>query len=71
MRRFPILHEDSTVPWDLVAPHRKGAYANHGQTLEGLADRGGLTWPELLAVMTGRKYRDLGIQPKQAQRREG
>ena len=66
MRRFPILHEHDTVPWNLVAPHSKMAYANHGQTLEKLADRGGLTWPELLAVMTGRKYHELDIQPKQA-----
>ena len=39
------------VPWDLVAPHERQALRNHDQTLERLAERGGLSPAELLAVL--------------------
>jgi hypothetical protein len=47
----------SSVPWSLVEPHREQAYANHCQTLERLAERGGLAPVELHAVMHDRKLR--------------
>lgn len=60
-RRFPILSGDrsdgpTSVPWSIVEPHREQALRNHGQTLERLAERGGLGWAELFAVMAGRSY---------------
>ncbi len=58
---FPILlshkerlaHPDwpLNVPWDLVRPHEHQAYKNHGQTLSRLAERGGLSPLELIAVV--------------------
>lgn len=66
-RRFKILvnygerrlHLDwpETVPWGLVAPHEAQAKANHGQSLETLNQRGGLSPIELLAVLEDREYR--------------
>jgi hypothetical protein len=68
-RTFPILltYEDrrrgvscpSSVPWKLVEPHRAQAMKNHSQTLERLAERGGLGPEELRAVVEGRGLREL------------
>lgn len=40
-----------SVPWRLVESHRQQASVNHGQSLEQLAERGGLSPRELLAVL--------------------
>lgn len=58
-REFPILRDrraSSTgrrsVPWAWVAPHETQARRNHGgQTLERLAERGGLSPVELYCVV--------------------
>jgi len=63
LERFPILNspkgQPSSVPWEIVEPHRKRAEKNHYQTLERLAERGGLSWAELVAVMADRPIRDI------------
>lgn len=69
-RRFPVLHgtrreRDAlerlgcprSVPWAFVAPHEAQARANHDQTLERLAQRGGLSPSELVAIVRGEGYR--------------
>lgn len=63
-RRFPILDEGErprdippSVPWSLVAPHAEQALRNHGQTLERLAERGGLSTRELACVIQDRRPR--------------
>lgn len=64
-RMFPILPPSTArcpeirayVPWGKVAPHEKQALSNHGQTLQGLASRGGLSMCELAAVLEDRKWR--------------
>jgi hypothetical protein len=61
---FPILPEDRRtikgcpdfILWKHIAPHEAQAWDNHGQTLERLAQRGGLSLQELWAVM-----HDVGI----------
>jgi hypothetical protein len=67
---FPILNAKGLIryiPWELVEPHRAQAHKNHGQTLEGLAKRGGLDWAELFAVMNGLDWQTLtGVQPATA-----
>lgn len=64
MKTFPILqscvrrcreqHFSSplAVSFDLVKRHEKQALVNHSQTVERLAERGGLSWLELLLVLT-------------------
>jgi hypothetical protein len=65
--RFPLLSSPEqrryypdwpvTIPFKLIAPHEAQAQANHGgQTLERLAERGGLSPKELLAVLTDQPY---------------
>lgn len=58
-RRFPILGQSESVPWSIVEPHREAAMGNHHQTLERLAERGGLSWCELAAVLGDRRWRPL------------
>lgn len=42
------------MPWEMLAPHERQAKSNHGgQTLQRLADRGGLAPCEALAIMDG------------------
>lgn len=62
-RRFPI-HGDNicrSVPWDCVEPHREQIERNHGQTLEQLAQRGGLDFGELACAMAGRRLNGEGF----------
>ena len=47
-----------TVPWSLLAPHEDQAIYNHGQTLQRLAERGGLGPDEMVCVIDGKKLRD-------------
>lgn len=39
------------VPWRLLAPHEARAKRSHSQSLEHLAERGGLSPGEMLAVL--------------------
>lgn len=45
------------IPWALIGPHAAQAKANHQQTLERLAERGGLSACEALAVLEDREWR--------------
>lgn len=69
-RRFPVLRGTQrerdelerlgcprSVPWAFVAPHEAQARMNHDQTLERLAERGGLSPSELVAVVRGEGIR--------------
>lgn len=80
--RFPVLIQGSrekcvalraagcpeTVPWDLLAPHEKQALRNHDQTLKRLAERGGLSPAEMVAVIEGSSIpfgkRDVDMLPR-------
>lgn len=64
--RFPILPSGS-IPWELIAPHAKQADRNHGQTLERLAARGGLSACEAIAVIEDRSWKRMA--PEEARRR--
>lgn len=64
-RRFPVLrgsHDPQgprDISWSLLEPHRKQAELNHGQTLERLAQRGGLCPQEIVAVLENRSLKDV------------
>lgn len=59
---FPILGDDQikAIPWDVLAPHEAQAQKNHGQTLRRLAERGGLSPAEAVAVLDGRDWGAIG-----------
>lgn len=65
-REFPIMfgtgvgyHEKplATIPWKILEPHEDQAYKNHCQSLHRLAERGGLSPCEAIAVIEDRSWR--------------
>jgi len=54
-RRFPIMGGPS-IPWRVIAPHEAQARINHDQSLERLAQRGGLSPAEAHFVLADRKW---------------
>lgn len=67
-RMFPVLYGYTkaeiesrekgplSVPWRLLQPHERQALINHDQTLERLAQRGGLSLDEIVAVIRHRRH---------------
>jgi hypothetical protein len=55
-RMFPIM-DGPSIPWWLIAPHEAQAKKNHDQTLERLAQRGGLSCYEAVHVLRDEHWR--------------
>lgn len=61
-KQFPVLHrshregESEYVPWEILEPHEAQVRANHMQSLEKLARRGGLSWREIYAVINDKEF---------------
>ncbi len=51
-KRYPILGTGESIPWKVVENHRGQAIKNHRQTIEGLAERGGMSWYEMYCVLS-------------------
>lgn len=73
-KSFPIMARDSknnrikaAIPWALAELMRQGAMDNHGQTIERLAERGGLTWKEAIHCLAKLRYGQLQCDDRQAQ----
>lgn len=49
------------VPWEMILPHEKQALRNHSQTIQRLAERGGLSACEAVAVLEDREYSRLTL----------
>lgn len=63
---FPILYRPrkppnapESIPWEWLIEHEEQAKRNHRQSLERLAERGGLSPMELYAVMHDLDYGEL------------
>lgn len=75
MRRFPILSTDRRkcglewIPWDMLSPHAAQATRNHGQTLERLAQRGGLGVSEAIAILQDQPWQHIPLDVAAAQLR--
>lgn len=65
MQEFPIMVSGlklpcpSRIPWDAISPFEGQAIHNHGQTLQRLAERGGLCPIEAHFVMTNRDWKGI------------
>lgn len=46
----------SEIPFAMIAPHEKQAQRNHWQSLDRLAERGGLSACEALAILEDRPW---------------
>jgi len=65
MKMFPVMGQLRTVayvPFDLVKAHEGQARTNHSQTVQGLADRGGLDCSELAAVLEDREWHHISTE---------
>lgn len=60
--QFPVLRDRDKVeslgryvyvPWEILRPHNDQAIKNHGSNLDSLAENGGLTPVEIVAILTG------------------
>lgn len=49
------------APWELMIAHEKQALKNHSQTIQRLAERGGLSPCEAVAVIEDRPYSRLPL----------
>lgn len=57
---FPILGQHgATIDLQLVKDHGSQAQSNHGQTVARLAQRGGLSWCELYAVLHNQRWQKM------------
>lgn len=65
---MPIMNNKlmSEIPWAMIAPHEKQAQRNHGQTLNRLAERGGLGACEAIAVLEDRPWHRMGTPEENA-----
>ncbi len=48
----------SEIPFAMIAPHEAQAQRNHGQSLNRLAERGGLAVSEAIDIMRGKGWGD-------------
>jgi hypothetical protein len=54
---MPIIHTRFSVTWNATPEDETQARANHGgQSLQVLANRGGLDWSELHAILEHERY---------------
>ena len=59
-KTFPILGErGASIDYQLVQDHGDQAQVNHYQSVERLAERGGLCWSELYAVLHNQKWQSM------------
>lgn len=58
---YPILgtRPQQYIPKGLLMTHKRYAWINHGQSLDQLAQRGGLSWTEALAIISGKLWKDV------------
>lgn len=77
IKRFPVLNQQScraadrktmprSVPWSFVEKFREQAETNHDQTLERLAQRGGLAPEEMWLAAHGHRLFRVKIDEQQA-----
>lgn len=68
MKLFPIIAEYGVgvkqrttdyIPYAVIKSHEEQALVNHGQSLQRLAERGGLSYNEALAVLEDRRWTDI------------
>ncbi len=58
IRKYPVLGYTglTEVPWGIMVGHERQAIENHSQTLERLAERGGLHPIEMACILSDRPY---------------
>jgi hypothetical protein len=55
-----------SIPWSVIAGHERQAMRNHYQTLERLAERGGLSPAEAVAIIEDRRFSRMELKDAEA-----
>lgn len=50
------------IPWEMILPHDKQSKNNHSQSLERIAQRGGFSRCESIAVLQDRNWTAIGVE---------
>jgi hypothetical protein len=74
MKTFPILSwsirnlpdSPKSVPWSFMEGHAEQAMENHSQTLERLAERGGLSPLEMYLVVSNKSWSERDFETNEA-----
>ncbi|MEO8645354.1 hypothetical protein [Pseudomonas sp.] len=53
----------NAIPMPLLIPYEKQALRNHGQSLQRLAERGGMAACEILGIVRGVSWGELKVRP--------
>ena len=61
LRAADVLFYVVGIPWEMIRPHEAQAQNNHSQSLNRLAERGGLGADEALAVLGDRRWRSMSV----------
>lgn len=61
-----LTRDNYNIEWEATDADRKQAQRNHGQTLERLHERGGMSWCEMAAILEHREYRSMDIDKAEA-----
>ena len=57
--KWQYINSDS-IPWEMIASHEAQAQINHQQSLTRLAERGGVSECEAIAILENRRWRRMG-----------
>jgi hypothetical protein len=60
---MPILSPKGMLPfpWEIIEQYRARALEYHGQSLERLAERGGLSAGEIVGIIDGLSYKEIHL----------
>jgi len=62
MKLFPIIGTKDSIPYDMIAEHEAQVYLNHQQSLDRLAERGGLYYDEICCILDDAAFnKDINI----------
>lgn len=66
IQRWTSHHNQDVVEWFPTGDDRFWAVRNHGQTLEGLNKRGGMSWCEMAAILEHRAHHRMAWEDAKA-----
>lgn len=77
VKMFPIMSGSGSyrgtiteIPWSTISKHARQARENHYQTIERLAERGGLWASEAVAVLEDREWHHMDLSAAEKRLRE-
>jgi hypothetical protein len=65
IENMPVMHgkKIKSIPMVLLMPYEEQALRNHSQSLQRLAERGGMGPTEILGIVRGLRWSQLKVRP--------